>query len=313
MAVFIVPLAFAFGVLMLGLMAAGLLNASHDRFRTELGVEPQGRDPSVRVVRALGSTFAAVARPFPALAGRLDRQLTYAGRPYGGISGAHYLAAAVALSVMIGAAVGLFFGLNTFIHGGPAAITFLRWWFFGAGFILIFLILDVGGAAKRNSEEIEREFPFFLDLAVLVVQAGGTPRKALGKYVEASPGTPLSREIAITAKDADATSFDDALHRMIDRVQATSVKTILKNLAQGERSSGEAEAFYTDQADELRRVVESFGFAQPHLHADLRAAYLSEHYDPERHCVPHWGDALCGDEAVWRALAEYARQHRACF
>ena len=74
--------------------------------------------------------------------------------------------------------------------------------------------------------------------------------------VEASPGTPLSREIAITAKDADATSFDDALHRMIDRVQATSVKTILKNLAQGERSSGEAEAFYTDQADELRHLRE---------------------------------------------------------
>ena len=43
---------------------------------------------------------------------------------------------------------------------------------------------------------------------------------------------------------------------MIDRVQPTSVKTILKNLAQGERSSGAAEQFYTDQAEELRFLRE---------------------------------------------------------
>lgn len=256
MAVFMIPLAFGLSVLFIGLLMADLLYASHNRFQTQYDAEHAGRDSSARVVRALGSTFGAIAGPFPALAEKLDQKLMYAGRPYGGVSGQHYLAAAVSLAIMIGAAVGAFFALNAIVNGSAAFPTFLRWWFFGAGFILIFLIMDVSSAAKRNSAEIEREFPFFLDLAVLVVQAGGTPRKALGKYVEASPGTPLSREIAITAKDADATSFDDALHRMIDRVEATSVKTILKNLAQGERSSGEAEAFYTDQADELRYLRE---------------------------------------------------------
>jgi pilus assembly protein TadC len=110
--------------------------------------------------------------------------------------------------------------------------------------------------AKRNSDDVEREFPFFLDLAVLVVQAGGTPRKALTKYVEAMPDSPLSREVAITAKDADATSFEAALYRMIDRVRPTTVKTILKNLAQGEKSSGEVEHFYTAQAEEMRYLRE---------------------------------------------------------
>ena len=43
---------------------------------------------------------------------------------------------------------------------------------------------------------------------------------------------------------------------MVERVRATSVKTILKNLAQGEKSSGEAEQFYTDQAEELRYLRE---------------------------------------------------------
>lgn len=252
----VVPAAFALGTLMLGLLAADLLNASHGRFQTEFGAEPAGKDQSARVIRALGSAFAVLGAPFPSLTERLDQQLTYAGRPYGGVSGQQYLAAAIVLSAMVGAAVGTFFALNAALTSGAPLSTGLRWWLFGTGFILIFLITDVSSAAKRNSAAIEREFPFFLDLAVLVVQAGGTPRKALGKYVEAAPGTPLSREIAITAKDADATSFDDALHRMIERVEAQSVKTILKNLAQGERSSGEAEQFYSDQAEELRYLRE---------------------------------------------------------
>ncbi len=255
MEVYIAPVAFALGTLFLGLIVANILNASHDRFQTELG-ETEGRETAARVIRALGTTFQAVAQPFPSLGEKLDLQLTHAGRPYGGVSGQQYLAAAIILAILIGAAVGAFFGLNAAMRDAPMLSTGLRFWMFGAIFILGFLIMDVGSAAKKNSDEIEREFPFFLDLAVLVVQAGGTPRKALGKYVEAAPGTPLSREIAITAKDADATSFDDALHRMIDRVQAPSVKAILKNLAQGERSSGEAEAFYTDQAEELRYLRE---------------------------------------------------------
>ena len=166
------------------------------------------------------------------------------------------MAATIVLSLLIGAALGAFFALNATLNDAPALQTGLRWWFFTSGGVLMFLITDVKSNAKRHSDALEREFPFFLDLAVLVVQAGGTPRKALAKYVEASPGTPLSNEIAITAKDADSSSFEAALYRMIDRVQPTSVKTILKNLAHGEKTSGEAEQFYTDQAEELRFLRE---------------------------------------------------------
>ncbi len=249
---------FAIGVLCLGLIIADLLSKSSDRFNTTFD-QTTGQDPTARVVRALGVSFASIAAPFPSLHRGLHKHLIHAGRPYGGINGQQYLAAAVVLSLLIGAAVAAFFTLNTIMQGsspGAALNTALRWWFFGAGFILIFLVIDVRGAANRNADEIEREFPFFLDLAVLVVQAGGTPRKALSKYVDAAPGTPLSREIAITAKDADATSFDTALQRMADRVKPPTVKTILKNLAQGERSSGEAEQFYSDQAEELRILRE---------------------------------------------------------
>ncbi len=247
------------GLFCLCAIAVGWLTRTADRVAVQYDAEAQTRDPSARVIRALGTTFQGLARPFDQLATDLDQQLTFAGRPYGGVNGHQYLAATLVLSVLIGLGVGSFFGLNTLMQGAdmPAVLSNgLRWAVFGAIGIAVYLILDIRGSAARNSDELEREFPFFLDLAVLVVQAGGTPRKALAKYVEAAPGTPLSREIAITAKDADTTSFDDALHRMIDRVKPISVKTILKNLAQGEKSSGEAEQFYSDQAEELRYLRE---------------------------------------------------------
>ena len=247
------------GTFFLLLIVADMLTLSSDRVTSELEAEPASREQSARVIRAIGTAFSGVAAPFGNMSAKLDLQLTYAGRPYGGIAGKEFLAAVVVISLMVGSALGLVFALMTLAQTGSAGAALgaaLRWNLLMGPVVAIYLISDIRGTASRNSEDIEREFPFFLDLAVLVVQAGGTPRKALSKYVEASPGTPLAREIAITAKDADATSFDDALHRMIDRVQPTSVKTILKNLAQGEKTSGEAEQFYSDQAEELRYLRE---------------------------------------------------------
>jgi Flp pilus assembly protein TadB len=254
----IIAATFALGTFFIGLILAGQMLRSTDQFSNQLEAEKAQSDPTIRTVRALGTTFAPIAAPFTSTTEKLDQQLTYAGRPYGGIDGQQYFAASVMLSLLIGTMVGTFFAFNAMLSGGGASAlgVGLRWLCLISGFVVIFLVSDVKSNAKRHSDALEREFPFFLDLAVLVVQAGGTPRKALTKYVEASPNTPLSNEIAITAKDADSTSFDAALHRMIERVQPASVKTILKNLAQGEKTSGEAEQFYTDQAEELRFLRE---------------------------------------------------------
>lgn len=63
------------------------------------------------------------------------------------------------------------------------------------------------------------------------------------------------------------------------------------------------------QAEDLRRVVDTFGFPAPHEHADLRHAMIAEHYDPETNELAIWGDALCGDESVWEALRRYVEDH----
>ncbi|MEM1410702.1 MAG: hypothetical protein AAGG79_08185, partial [Pseudomonadota bacterium] len=184
MAPLIIAATFGLGTLCLGLMVAGWLSQSSDHFTSHLADEPSQREQSARVIHALGTAFAPLAAPFTSITDTLDQQLTYAGRPYGGVSGQQYMAAAIVLSLLIGAALGAFFALNATLNGAPALVTGLRWWLFTAGGVLLFLVADVKSNAKRHSDALEREFPFFLDLAVLVVQAGGTPRKALAKYVE---------------------------------------------------------------------------------------------------------------------------------
>lgn len=243
------------GALSVALIFGQFIEANTRRFTTALDAESPLTEQNARVIRALGRTFRALASGFDT--DWLDLKLTYAGRPYGGVGGQEYMAATIVLSILVGMGVGGFFlGANAMSGEGLNLSAFFTWWLIITPLVGVLLIQDVVSKSKDNSFEIEREFPFFLDLAVLVVQAGGTPYRALGKYVEASPGTPLAKEIAITAKDADATSFEEALYRLADRIEAESVQTILKNLAQGEKSSGEAEAFYTEQAEELRHLRE---------------------------------------------------------
>ena len=252
----VIALCIGLGTLLLLLIALDRLGMLTGRIQAQLTSRSAGRGQSARLIRALGTAFEGLAAPFDGLTLRLERDLVHAGRPYGGVTGRQYLSAAIVLGVMVGSAVGVFFALMALLQGGSALSSGLRWALICIPAILLYLILDASSLAKSNSDEVEREFPFFLDLAVLVVQAGGTPRKALSKYVEAMPDSPLSREVAITAKDADATSFEAALYRMIDRVRPQSVRIILKNLAQGEKSSGEVEHFYISQAEEMRYLRE---------------------------------------------------------
>lgn len=243
------------GVLSIGLMIGDAVERNTRRFSAELADESMLAEQNSRVIRALGRTFRGLGAPFDTE--WLDLRLTYAGRPYGGIGGQEYMAATIVLASLVGLGAGAFFTAAAAMGGGGISLaTFVTWTVVIAPIVAILLLQDINSKARETSFDIEREFPFFLDLAVLVVQAGGTPYRSLGKYVEASPGTALSHEIAITAKDADATSFEEALLRLADRVEPTSVKTILKNLAQGEKSSGEAEKFYTEQAEELRHLRE---------------------------------------------------------
>jgi len=67
------------------------------------------------------------------------------------------------------------------------------------------------------------------------------------------------------------------------------------------------------QAQELRKVIGTFPFSDPHLHKELRAEFINQNYDADEHSVRGWGDSLCGDEAVWKKLARYYERNMQAF
>jgi hypothetical protein len=67
------------------------------------------------------------------------------------------------------------------------------------------------------------------------------------------------------------------------------------------------------QAADLRRVAGTFPFQDAHLRKDERKAFIDARYDEKTHCVPEWGDALCGDTEVFEKLALHIALHRKDF
>lgn len=67
------------------------------------------------------------------------------------------------------------------------------------------------------------------------------------------------------------------------------------------------------QANELQRIVLTFPFSDPHMKAKERQKFIKENYDEENFKVTVWGDKLCGDEEVWRKLADYYQNHANIF
>jgi hypothetical protein len=67
------------------------------------------------------------------------------------------------------------------------------------------------------------------------------------------------------------------------------------------------------QAAELRRIVETFPFPEPHLRERERQDYMQAHLDEATQEVRGWGDLLCGDASVWNQLVSYWRANSADF
>jgi len=62
------------------------------------------------------------------------------------------------------------------------------------------------------------------------------------------------------------------------------------------------------QANELKRVVETFPFENPHINMERRCQFMDENEDDG--FLEIWGDELCGDEEVWQKLEKYYIRHK---
>ncbi len=140
-------------IFFIALIVLGQLGFLSDRIAAGYRAE-ETPEQAARVIRALGATFEGIAAPFGGMIQSLDRDLMHAGRPHGGVSGRQYLAAAIMLGLLVGTAVGAFFGLMSLLQGngaGSALTSALRWGLICVPGIIVYLVMDVGSMARRNS------------------------------------------------------------------------------------------------------------------------------------------------------------------
>jgi tight adherence protein C len=109
----------------------------------------------------------------------------------------------------------------------------------------------VNGDGEKRSRIIYRRIPYAMDLAVLVLQAGGTLREAL--EVVSVPDDPLAEEIRTALKEIDSgASQGNALRNMADRVGLEALDSIVMGINRGEETGAPMAQVLGTQAELFR-------------------------------------------------------------
>ncbi|HNP34702.1 MAG TPA: type II secretion system F family protein [Woeseiaceae bacterium] len=117
----------------------------------------------------------------------------------------------------------------------------------------VFMIFPsmVHGDGEKRSRAIYRRVPYALDLAVLVLQAGGTLREAL--EIVSVGDDPLADEIRRALKEIDSGATEGAaLQHMSQRIGLESLDAIIMAIVRGQQTGAPMAHTLTTQADLFR-------------------------------------------------------------
>ena len=189
-----------------------------------------------------------IGKRFERYCKRLDEKLVYAGRPGGDLTGAEFFATLIIGVLGVYLVLVAVMAVNSALTVG--ALIFLL--FFSAIlFMLGIAWLDSEVSGRRVS--ISRDFPYFMDLSVMTLEAGSDFRETLEIYIKDNSEKALAEEFAITLSEMKMGSiFQEAIGGMVDRVSAEEVRNSLRALLQGERMGTPIGQLFRDQADAIR-------------------------------------------------------------
>ena len=179
---------------------------------------------------------------------RLEQKLLYAGRPGGRITGGQFIAAlqlfalgtALLMIVLMSLTVG--FTLGTLVFAVIVA---------GMAYGIGYLWLDNAVAERRTM--IGRQFPYFLDLGVMTIEAGSSFTETVDIYVRDNAGDALAEELRITTSEIRmGKTLREGLQALHDRITSEDVQNAIRALIQGQRMGTPLGQVIRDQADAMR-------------------------------------------------------------
>jgi tight adherence protein C len=178
----------------------------------------------------------------------LEIKLLHAGKPWGGVAASEFLAAS---ELAGGATFAVLCSLTMF--GGGVSM----------GSLVFPLVLGVAAAwvvhtwldnlATDRQRDIGRQFPFFLDLAVMTMEAGSTFQETAEIYVRDNPDDALSQELRVVLGELSmGKRIRDALESFSGRVTGDELLNTLRAIVQGLRMGTPLGEVLREQAEMMR-------------------------------------------------------------
>ncbi len=178
---------------------------------------------------------------------RIDRVLVLAGDPFGGITGAQYLALTAfgMLYPVFMAGFALAMGFSLKMTGLLALMALVlvgtfSWW-------------SLDRVYKKRMRALDIEFPYFLDFTVMSKEAGATLQQAIDLFVTSSPDTELGRSLAGVLNAAFGSGgLLGALKDFSDTCPSPNGRTTLQAILKAEPMGAESGTLLREIARDLR-------------------------------------------------------------
>jgi tight adherence protein C len=106
--------------------------------------------------------------------------------------------------------------------------------------------------AERR-RDLERQFPYFLDLAVMTMDSGTGMLEVIAAYVSSAPDTALAQELSALTSDINmGTTVEAALLALEARIPSQDVTSVTRAIRQGLRMGTPLAQVFREQAETMR-------------------------------------------------------------
>lgn len=179
---------------------------------------------------------------------KLEQRLVYAGHPLGLRNSADFigLAELIGIVTFIGMLLVmlLLLGLSLWSIAIAAILAGLALW-------LTYAWLD--GRISERRVRIARQYPYFLDLAVMTMESGASFLETLEIYIRDNPKGPLTDEFRSVLSSVQlGRTWGEALRELRGRLASDEVRQSVNALIQGQRMGTPLGLVLRQQADGIR-------------------------------------------------------------
>lgn len=171
-----------------------------------------------------------------------------------GLTKAKYEKGVKTLACTAGFCVGLVFLL---LSASIVAGVFLGLMFTGLAYFLV-TFAENDKINQRKAEQV-RQFPFFLDIFLLMVQSNGNIEDAIETYTDIFGFNEIASELVILREDLKSHSLLDGFERLRNRVGDENLRNVLGELTQKLRTGTDLQTTLEQQSEDMRTLREELG------------------------------------------------------